>query len=232
MNYNSEVLKQINLFEPNEIIVSRKLYSEKLRSVPELTFFKVLERMVKDHKLTRISKGIYCRPKETRFGVIGSREKEIVEYYTGGNNQFGMVIGYKLYNRYGISTQISKRTELYSSLIPENKKVIQNISINRANIVFSTSVIEAIETFEILQNYNKIEDLNHKNLRAYLKHYARHYDDNAANQVLAHMHYKKKTIAFLEKVLENYGVDNTLHYYLSKASVYKMPPMEKIYEPA
>ncbi|MHB1454208.1 MAG: DUF6088 family protein [Saccharofermentanales bacterium] len=232
MNYNSEVLKQINLFGPNEVIASRKLYIEKLRSVPELTFFKVLERMVKDNKLIRISKGIYCRPKETRFGILRSCENEIVAYYTGGNNRVGMVVGYKLYNKYGISTQISKRTELYSNQISENKKVIQNIVITRANIMFSAPVVKAIEAFEILQKYNEIEDLNHENLRAYLKQYAHHYNDSAANQVLTHMHYKKRTIAFLEKILENYEVENTLHYYLSKTSIYKIPAMERIYEPA
>lgn len=230
MNYNSEVLKQINLFEPSQIIVSRKLYREKLLSVPELTFFKVLERMVKDNKLTRISKGIYCRPKESRFGILKSNEKEIIQYYTGENNQYGMVIGYSLYNKYGISTQISKRTELYSNLTSENKKVVQNVLINHANIEFSSSTIKAIEAFEILQNYDDIEDLDNAKLKIYLEKYAHNYNDTAANQVLTNMHYMKRTIAFLEKILEYYSVENSLHHYLSKTSVYKMPTMEKIYE--
>lgn len=230
MNYNSEVLKQINLFEPNEIIVSRKLYREKLLSVPELTFFKVLERMVKDSKLTRISKGIYCRPKASRFGAINSSEKEIIEYYIGEKNKSGLVIGYLLYNRYGLTTQISKKMELYSNLIPEQKKVIQNIFINRANIIFTDSVVKAIEAFEILQNYNEIEDINSAKLREYLKGFVQNYNDTATNQVLTHMHYKKRTIAFLEKILEYYKVENTLYKYLSRTSVYKIPRMEKIYD--
>jgi len=230
MNYNSEVMKQINLFEPNEIIVSRKLYREKLSLVPELTFFKVLERMVKDNKLTRISKGIYCRPKASRFGVIKSSEKEIVEYYIGENNKSGLVIGYSLYNKYGLTTQISKKIELYSNLIPEQKKVIQNILINCANIVFTDSVVKAIEAFEILQNYNEIEDLNNAKLREYFKGFVQNYDDTAANQVLTHMHYKKRTIAFLENILEYYKIENTLYNYLSRTSVYKIPKMEKIYD--
>lgn len=230
MNYNSEVMKQINLFEPNEIIVSRKLYREKLSLVPELTFFKVLERMVKDSKLTRISKGIYCRPKASRLGILKSSGKEIVEYYTGEKNKSGLVIGYSLYNKYGLTTQISKKIELFSNLIPEQKKVIQNILINRANILFTNSILKTIEAFEILQNYNEIEDLNNAKLREYLKGFAKNYDDTAANQVLTHMHYKKRTIAFLEKILECYKVENTLYHYLSKTSVYKMPAMEKIYD--
>lgn len=229
MNYNSEVLKQINLFEPNQIIVSRKLYREKLLSVPELTFFKVLERMVKDNRLTRISKGIYCRPKESRFGILKSSEKEIIKYYTGENNEFGMVIGYKLYNKYGISTQISKRTELYSNLISENKKVVQNVLINRANIEFSSSIIKAIEALEILQNYDEIEEIDNAMLKLYLEGYVHNYNDTSVNQVLTKMHYMKRTIAFLEKILEYYSVENSLHHYLSKTSVYKVPTMEQIY---
>jgi hypothetical protein len=228
MNYNSEVIKQINLFEPSQIIVSRKLYKEKLLSVPELTFFKVLERMVKDNKLTRISKGIYCRPKESRFGIIKSSDKEIIQYYTGENNESGMVIGYNLYNKYGISTQVSKRKELYSNLTSENKKVVQNVLINHANIEFSPSVIKTIEAFEILQNYDEIEDLDNAKLKVYLEKYANNYNDTAANQVLMKMHYMKRTIAFLEKILEYYSVENSLHHYLSKTSVYKMPTMQEI----
>jgi len=122
MNYNSEIEKRIERFNPNEIIVARKLYSEELSDIPEATFFKVLERMIKQNTLVRISKGVYCRPKKTRFGVITTNESEIIRYFTGNSNN-GMVIGYRLYNRIGLTTQVPKTAEIYSNLVSEDKKL-------------------------------------------------------------------------------------------------------------
>lgn len=230
MNYKNEVINKINQFKPNEIIEARKLYKEELTYVPEATYFKILERMIKENKLTRISKGIYCLPKATRFGIIAESEKEIINYYTGKHNEYGMVIGYMLYNKYGLTTQIPKIIKLYSNKVVENTKIVKNVEIQQLNIQLDESRAATIEALEILQHYKEIEDINAASFSRYLKMFVSNYNNKAAKEVLKNVKYKKRTIAFLQMILKYFGVENTLSEYLTDISTYKIPLMEAIYE--
>ena len=42
------------------------------------------------------------------------------------------------------------------------------------------------------------------------------------------MKYKKSTIAFMKKMLDMYKVENSLQKYLSDASRYKVPPVQRL----
>lgn len=44
------------------------------------------------------------------------------------------------------------------------------------------------------------------------------------------MKYKKRTIAYLEKILNIRQVENTLAQFLNKTSKYKIPLVEEFYE--
>lgn len=232
MNYKNETENCINFFAQNKIIVAGKLYREKLDFIPEATYYKILERLMKEKKLIRVSKGIYSRAKTTRFGEIGLDESSIINHYTQTNNKSGMIIGFHLYNKLGLTTQIAKKTELYSNLITEEKKVFNNIQIKKLNMSLNKSKTDIIEVFETLQHYYEIEDINFSAFRDYIKRVADFYNDSTANEVLAKIKYKKRTIAFLQMILNYYGVQNTLYSYLSNTSTYKIPKMEEINEAA
>ncbi|MHB1483963.1 MAG: DUF6088 family protein [Saccharofermentanales bacterium] len=230
MNFTSIIQKQICLLKPGELFIARNLYKEKLSYIPEFTFYKVLERMVKNNKIARIAKGIYSIPVISRFGASKVDEKEIIKYYTGKEKQKGLLIGYSLYNKYGISTQISKNIEIYSNLMEGQKKSIQNITIKKVNIKLTESIIQAIEALEILQNYGKIEDASAAKLLEFIQKFTVKYDDITMNRILHSINYKKRTIAFLEMILKHYEIYNTLNKYLHKTSLYKIPTMEEIHE--
>ena len=158
------------------------------------------------------------------------REQDIVTHYIG--NQKGLVVGYKLYNEKGLTTQISKQTEVFSNHVPGKRKTIQNVVVKNISCDLNEERVAVIETLEILQNYSKIEDVNKKALITYMEKFAQSYSDKAAVYVLEHMKYKKATIAFLESFLEYLNVNNSLKQFLSSMSVYAIPTMEEIYETA
>ena len=186
--------------------------------------------MSKQGSLVHLTKGLYYRPKKSRFGAIPISEKEIVGHYTSGGQ--GIVIGYRLYNQKGLTTQISKRVEVLSSAVSEQKKNINNVCVTNSGIALTQETIPVIETMEILQNYKSIEDISKSALAAYMREFARGYSDTAAVFVLKNRKYKKSTIAFLERFLNYFGVENTLHQFLSALSSYAIPEMEEFYEPA
>lgn len=230
-SYSKQIEIKIEKYQTNEIIVARKLYVDSFSYMPEMTFFKVMERLVSQGRIIRISKGIYCIPKKTRFGVIPVSENEIVEYYTEGKKS-GMVIGYHLFNSKGLTTQISKSTKVYSNRLEEQNKTIRNVSIARLNVEFTEELIKHIEAFEILENYTNIEDINSKSFARYIKKIAEFYKNSEAIKALETGKFKKRTIAFMQMILSYYNVPNTLSRYISATSSFDIPKMEEIYAAA
>lgn len=212
----------------NRILEASAIYQKSCSTVPEMTYYKTLERMRGQGTLVHLTKGLYYRPKKSRFGAVPISEKEIVGHYT--RDERGIVIGYRLYNQKGLTTQISKRVEVLSTAIPEQKKTIQNVCVMNSGIALTKDTIPVIETMEILQNYKSIEDIRKPVLAAYMREFARNYTDEVAVSVLKNRKYKKSTIAFLQRFLNHFGVENTLQQFLSTLSAYAIPEMEEFYE--
>lgn len=211
----------------NRIFEARSIYEKSCDMVPETSYYKTLERMSKYGTLVHLAKGVYYRPQKSRFGIVPIGEDEIIDHYT--RNDRGLVVGYRLYNRKGLTTQIGKQVEVLSSIISEQKKNVSNVCIKNAGVDITKETIPVIETLEILQNYRKIEDMNQTVFAAYMREFSFCYSDPSAIFVLNHRKYKKSTIAFLERFLNYFKIENTLNQFLSSLSSYEIPNMEEFY---
>lgn len=228
MNSYANYIETIIEHEPeNKLLEASALYSQSFSTIPEMTYYKTLERMCKKGFLVHLTKGLYYRPKNTRFGTVPISEKDIVDHYIKDNQ--GIVVGYRLYNQKGVTTQISKRVEILSSAVPGKKKNIHNVCVMNISISLTPETIPIIETLEILQNYKSIEDINNTALAAYMKKFARQYSDQDTVYVLKNRKYKKSTIAFLESFLNHFQVKNSLNQFLSSLSSYNIPDMKEFY---
>lgn len=228
MNSYANYIETIIEHEPeNKLLEASALYSQSFSTIPEMTYYKTLERMCKKGILVHLTEGLYYRPKNIRFGTVPISEKDIVDHYIQDNQ--GIVIGYRLFNQKGLTTQISKRVEVLSSAVPGKKKNIHNVYVMNISISLTPETIPIIETLEILQNYKSIEDINNTALAAYMKDFARQYSDEDAVYVLKNRKYKKSTIAFLESFLNYFKIENTLNQFLSSLSSYNIPDMEEFY---
>ena len=105
---------------------------------------------------------------------------------------------------------------------------IGNIEVKRPAVELDFDNTRIIEAMEIFQNYLDIPELDKTKFARYAKQFARGYDDEAAVTVLRSMKYKKRSIAFMKKVLDTYKVPNTLSQFLSNASHYKVPTFNKL----
>ena len=228
MNYTEYIKKSIFSQPENTIIEASRFRRNLTHEVPACTYYKILTRLVNDGDLVHLTKGIYYRQKKSRFGVLPISDKEIVQHYTA--EQQGLVIGYQLYHKKGLTTQIAKKTTILSTLLVEEQKNIRNVSVQRLTAKLSLDVIGAIETLEILQNYNQMEELNRRRLALYMKQFASQYSEQAVEYVLLHRRYKKSTIALLAKFMDHLRIKNNLRKFLSPLSKYKIPKMEEFYE--
>ena len=218
-----EEMPELQVFEAS------KLYNQIFNhEMNEAAYYKALERLTKEGCLAKISKGLYCRPKKTRYGMVLPSEQSIVSEYIKGNS--GVVVGYSLYNALNLSTQIAKNINIYSNAISQRIKTVGNIQIERSSLEFNEEIRRAVEFLEVLSNFYAIQDLNYNSFIRYCSQYVKMYNESVIEIVLENMNYSKSTIAFLRNILSYYGISNSLSKYLSALSTYKYPEMEKIYE--
>ena len=211
------------------MIFASQLYRTKLyNKMTEAAFYKSIERMYKNKELFKISKGTYYLPKNSKYGIVPPSDKEIISAFT--KNETGIIIGYSLYNSLNLTTQVSKSIEVMSSSLEGFTKTIRNIRIQHVDIDYSLEVVNMIKCLEVLQNYYNIQDLNNLAFKNYTKELAKFYDEETFTKVIKTINYKKSTIAFLQEILNYYGVKNNLSSYLSCLSEYKFPKMEEINE--
>lgn len=83
MNSYAKYIETVIEQEPeNKLLEASILYQKSFGTVPEMTYYKTLERMSKQGSLVHLTKGLYYRPKKSRFGTIPISEKEIIGHYT------------------------------------------------------------------------------------------------------------------------------------------------------
>ena len=230
MNYCEIIKKELNKHKINELIFASKLYKDVLlnQNVSEHSFYKALERMYKNNEIEKLSKGIYYFPKNSKYGRVPPSDEEIIDTFTKSNK--GMVVGYGLYNKLNLTTQVSKKTVIYSSKINGDTKNIKNIEIKNVQIKFSKEYIEIIEMLEVLQNYYKIQDLDNKAFYNYAEEFSKRYNEKLTYHIIEKMNYKKSKISFLNNILDYFFIENHLDKYLSSLSKYNHRSMEEIYE--
>lgn len=231
MTATQAITSAISQVPENELILASKFYKANLKSAAtEAAYYQTLGRMCKSGDLCRISKGTYYRPKIGRFGVIPPSQKEIVSAFT--EQETGTIVGYSLYNKLRLTTQVSKTIEVLSSQIEQQTKNISNVLLQFCNLTYSPDISGMIHMMEVLQNFDSIQDLNYASFLRFAKKFAESYRDETFETVIQEKRYQKKTISFLKEVLSYYGVANNLGAYLSQLSEYKHPSMEELYEAA
>lgn len=213
------------------LLMASDIYKKSFsNTISEEAYYQTLTRMCKQKELIRLSKGIYCIPQKTRFGMVTPSEKEIINYFV--DNEHGVVLGYSLYNSIGLTTQVSKTVHILSSRIADKKRNLNNIYVEKLNMVFTAKRKSVICMLDILYNFKNIEDLNYKAFLTYCKQFASEYNEFETEYVIEKTGYPKWTIAFLAEVLNFFKVNHSLNQYLSPLSKYNIPNMEDIYESA
>lgn len=69
---------------------------------------KALNRMVDSGKISKLSKGKYFKLEKTPFGLLQPNQKQIVKDLLDEDGKtVGYLTGYSIYNRLGLTTQVS-----------------------------------------------------------------------------------------------------------------------------
>lgn len=223
MKYRDKIIAYLDTIEPGTVINLNGLYEKQFYKMSQAAFFKAMERLVTVGILLRAAKGMYVKagsPKEAQEAVLN--------YYFGENNDNGMYIGYHLYHKYGITEEKSDVVELYSNKMTKQTANIGNIHVKRTTIVLNYENTRVVEALEILEHFDEIEGLNKHKFARYARQFATGYQDAAAVYVIENMKYKKRTVAFMKKILDMYKMENSLGQFISFATRYRLPAVQRV----
>ena len=223
------ILKEINKKPEGSIISASKLYKERFANVmSEVAFAKTMSRLCESGEIARISRGVYCKAINTKYGMFLPGESDIAKVYT--SNDKGMEVGYALYNKIGVTTQVPKKKEIFSSNVDSQCKQIGNVNIRKVNLKYTNETKAVIQLMELLYHIETIQDINENMTASCFYMLSKKYNDKVFDLVQKEIKYPRWVIASLKEVLGWLGIANSLDKYLSPFSKYRVPNMESIHE--
>jgi hypothetical protein len=230
MNSITQLIKKTILAQPaNKVFYASSFYHHHFPDLSEVNYYKVIERMIKRRELIKLGKGIFVIPSKR---PLSQPQGEAFKLKLLLNRKSYLEVGYGLFNRLGLSTQISKNRYFYVNKLMKPVQKVNHFYFIRKNINFQKNNIkESIELLEVLQNYQKTQDLSMNALLHYIQKSLKTIHLETFQYVITHMKYKKSTIAFLNRLLETYaGLKNPLGSHLSQVSKYKIPSLGDSFE--
>jgi hypothetical protein len=127
---------------------------------------KALSRMQDQGLIVRARKGVYYRPKSSRFGVIQPSEQDILKFLLFENGRrSGYITGLRLYNKLGLTSQISGVVEIATN----EEKRSGNFLRSRVRYVKAygdvrRDNIELLEILDTIKDSHRIPDASQENV--------------------------------------------------------------------
>lgn len=229
MTIANQIRQRIEQFEPGEVFTIQD-FSISPENQPALVRF--LNRRVMQGELTRLSKGRYFKPRNTRFGQLSPGVEEIVkDLLVKNGKRTGYISGTPVFVNLGITTQISSNILIGSSVYRRpterlNYKI--NFHLQRNPITESTipmlQLLDAVKYFrEIPANtpdeaISKISDIFKARTKDEIK--------TLSELALSYPNYVR---ALVGAIMENIGQPfDALKLSLNGVTTYKLKISEKI----
>jgi hypothetical protein len=194
---------------------------------------KHLNRMVKQGRLSKLSKGKYYKPQETKFGSLLPEQYQIVKDLIGKRNKLtGYITGYSYFNSMGLTTQVSNIIQIaMNETRPSIKRGMYKIMFVKQKNHISKENIPLLRLLDTLRFIKKIPDSNINSSCLIMKDILKdlNTDEISLVQKLS-MKYSPSTRAILGALLESNGQNilESLKESLNPITQYDLGISEKV----
>ena len=212
-------IKKGNTFTYKDFAIKKEEYS---------ATSKTIERLIKKGIIKRISTGVFYKPKQTVFGELKPDEEKIITPYLFKNGKrIAYITGLLLYNKMGLTTQITKNISIASR---EKRIYISKGNIKATAVKSYVEVTDKnyklLELLDVLKDFKKIPDLDKKLAITVLINKLLELNDKQISQLIKiALSYPPRVVAFLgaliEKTDKNVNTKN-LENSLNPLSEYKL----------
>lgn len=171
MNCNALVMSYINNCEKNEPIFIEDIkeyimqfYSETEKEKENVSnnVKAILSRMIKENIIKSAYKGIYYIPKVNIFGEVPLAIRKIVQYkylVDKLGNVKGYITGATLFNKVGLTTQVSNLTDIATNECKNYNKYTNeylNTTIRKPKTYITTENYKYFQLFDLIENKDNI----------------------------------------------------------------------------
>lgn len=121
---------------------------------------KALNRMVKAGKIAKLSKGKYYKPENTPFGMLQPNQAQVVkDLLEEDGKTVGYLTGFSIYNKLGLTTQVSNIIQIGKNQIrPNFKRERYFISFIRQKNTITKENIPLLQILDSIRYIKKIPD--------------------------------------------------------------------------
>lgn len=115
-----EVQRLVENFQPDCVFTYQDLNLPTERSE---SVIKMLNRLVSEGVIAKISKGRFYKPKQSVFGALKPKQEEIVKDLLEKDGEIiGYMTGYSVFNRLGLTTQVPNIIQIGTNVRKNKKK--------------------------------------------------------------------------------------------------------------
>ena len=189
---------------------------------------KTLSRLVASGKIVRLSKGQFYKPEKTEFGLLQPPEFQIVKDLLDEKNKIvGYITGVSIYNKLGLTTQVSNTIQIGTNIDRKPKKRSKyNIRFLRQKNTITKGNTYMLQVLDAVRFINRIPD-------AYVNESCRRiislFRNFSQEDRIAIAKYARKynpgtkalTGAILEYISEN-NITDQLYYSLNPATTFDL----------
>lgn len=199
MNYTKQVREYCGKHSKGliDISVVRNIV---FADIPYKTLLKIFNRIEEEGIVKTVSKGVYS------IGKKKIDERKILSDYT--SNGKGMVVGYSLFNKIGLTLYQDERIVIYTNVIMTKQKSIGNLLLKKVDLIFTDEIIDLVSLLEILDVGFGIRGGDYLTYRNVVELLAKSYTDDNFKQVIGAIRYKYSTIIKLHELLTRLNIKN------------------------
>lgn len=121
---------------------------------------KALNRMTASGKISKLSKGKFYKPENTVFGALQPNQYQVVkDLLEEDGKTIGYLTGYSIYNKLGLTTQVSNTIQIGKNEIrPKFKRERYTISFIRQKNTITKENIPFLQILDAVRYIKKIPD--------------------------------------------------------------------------
>lgn len=119
-----------------------------------------LNRLAGEGIIKNYTKGVYFKPKQSRFGQIGLDKRQLIEkkYLRLGGKILGYVTGPQIWNEWGITTQIPNKIWIAQNVRQKKIDNDLNVTVIKAKGEIKVKNIRALQFLDIIDQIDLIQD--------------------------------------------------------------------------
>lgn len=199
MNYTKKVREYCGKDSKGLIdisVVRNTVFSD----IPYKTLLKIFNRLKEEGIVEIVSKGVYS------IGKKKIDERKVLSEYT--SNGKGMIVGYALFNKIGLTLYQDERIVIYTNAITTKQKSIGNLLLKKVDLIFTDEIIDLVSLLEILDIGFGIRGGDYLTYRNVVELLAKTCTDDNFKQVIVAVRYKYSTIVKLNELMNRLKINN------------------------